>query len=376
VAQLAARLDEPLRLAVVGPPGVGTSTLVEALLERPCGAAAPGAEVRAPAELLPRLSVVDVAGPAAAELLDPGDPEVDALLLLMRYGRPEDVAGFGGLHIGAVPHRRASAIGVLARADELGAGPALDPAAAARAAADWAARPDVRALCHTVLPVSGLVARAAATLSDADVAALAEAARTGTAPPADLAARLGPAGLRLAVDLVRAGCGPGTAPLAAELLEHSGLPALREHVEARFLRRADALKARSALLRLEALVRREPPPGGAGRLRYELERVRAGAHELTEIDLLDLLATGVAMPADELATAERMLGTAGTEPRARLGLAPDAAADDIARAAADGLVHWQRLASHPASTQEVRAVATVLVRTCEDLVAGAARRQS
>ena len=90
----------------------------------------------------------------------------------------------------------------------------------------------------------------------------------------------------------------------------------------RIVRRADALRTRSVLAGLDALLRTAPPASDGGkRLRYQLERVRAGAHELREIELLDLLRSGdLPLPDDELRVAERLLGADGGDVAARLGL--------------------------------------------------------
>jgi len=407
LAALAARLDEPLRIGFAGPPGIGTSTLVEAVLGRPggpvpppptrlpvwwrhgdpvalavdtSGRTAPYAgpwppdptapldriELHVADALLAEATIVDTPGLGtdgrAEALLDPGDPVPDALVLLLTPA-PGSAAGFGMLHSGVVAHSRANALGVLARADELPGG--LDPAIAQRAAAELAGRSDVRRLCRTVLPVSGSLARAATGLTPPEIDALAR----GAAVDPGLAARLGPAGLGAAAALARTAPDPGA--VVAGLLARSGVGRLRELIAARFVGRSEILVARSVLQRLELLVRTDPP-ADARRLQYELERVRTGAHELAETDLLDeLLAGTVVLPPAEVAAAEQLLGMAGQSPAARLGLPPDAAPDAVRSAAAERLAYWQRAGSHPASSQAVRSVAAVLVRTCEQLVATA-----
>ena len=56
---------------------------------------------------------------------------------------------------------------------------------------------------------------------------------------------------------------------------------------------AGALRARSALRVLDAVVLSSPLGGDrASRLRYQLERIRSSAHELTEIDLITELRFG------------------------------------------------------------------------------------
>jgi anti-sigma regulatory factor (Ser/Thr protein kinase) len=137
------------------------------------------------------------------------------------------------------------------------------------------------------------------------------------------------------------------------------------------IRRAELLKARSALQVLDAVVRSSPRGADrANRLLYQLERIRAGAHQLTEIDLIDELRSGtLPLTDDEQRVAEELLGASGADPRARLGLGADADTGEVRLAAQVQLARWQHRASHPASTRTVRNVAEVLVSTCEELLA-------
>jgi signal transduction histidine kinase len=430
---LAQRLDEPLRVAVSGPPGAGASTLVEAL--RAVADREPGAELR--------VTLIDVPGgeprsgagagraPPKAGPDDELAPLADAFVMLLR--RPHDEGGaLPVLPGGPDPPRPALAIGVLARADET--------AGADEMAADWSSRLEVRSFCHVVVPVVGLLARAAATLSDAEHRTLQETSESGgdesrdgdgagssdgdagdvgevaaatggpaaalsgstsvlsssaPSPPAssmsvpgtatesvlpalagheELLKRFGPAGVRTAVELIRCGRAPTSAALASELLDSSGVPRLLELIDARFARRAEAVKARTALLALETLVRDQAPPSGGSALVYRLDRIRSGAHELTEADLVDALRCGaLVLPDGEREAAERLLGATGAASRARLGLPADAVPQEVARVAGEQLARWQRLAAHPMSVKDARDVAAVLVQTCEQLLARAAR---
>ncbi|MGH3765640.1 MAG: ATP-binding protein [Pseudonocardiaceae bacterium] len=149
------------------------------------------------------------------------------------------------------------------------------------------------------------------------------------------------------------------------------LPAGATSSRADGARRAEAFKARSALRALEALVRSSPLGGDrALQLRYQLEQIPSETHELSEIDLLEDLRSGtLALSSDERQVAEELLGAAGTELRTRLGLRSDAGTGEVRQAAGRQLAHWQRRASHPASTRAVRDAAEVLVQTCEELLA-------
>ncbi|GAA4549739.1 ATP-binding protein [Pseudonocardia xishanensis] len=299
--EVTALLDRPLRVAVDGPAGSGVSTLVAAL----------AAGLPDTVEILER--------PAA-------DRPADARLLLLTDGPP---SGEGP----AWP----PALGVLARADLLDADPWQE---AARRAAD----PAVRGHCHTVVPVSAVMARGA---------------RGGIGPDTE---RIAQVTAELAAD--------GAVPeeIAAELDRRSGVPLLRETLRRELLGTLDARRARSAVEALEAVVA-GLPAGGDERLRYHVERLRSEAHELAELDLLDRIRAGSpALTADHRADAEQLLGAGGAGPRERLGLPPDAGPEEIRLAAGARLVWWQRRAAHPVAGRDERAAAAVLVSTCERLL--------
>ena len=97
--------------------------------------------------------------------------------------------------------------------------------------------------------------------------------------------RFGFFGLRLSVRLVQSGVATTATALSRELSARAGLAPLRDALTGRFAGRADVLKARSALLAVDAVLQRWPVPAAAG-LRHEYERITAGAHEFAEIRLL------------------------------------------------------------------------------------------
>jgi len=172
------------------------------------------------------------------------------------------------------------------------------------------------------------------------------------------------------VRLVQSGVAATAAALSRELSARAGLAPLRDALTGRFAGRADVLKARSALLALDAVLQRWPVPAAAG-LRHEYERITAGAHEFAEIRLLDTLRAGALMLTDtEKTAAYRVLGGDGAAPVTRLAVDPQCPSDELHRAAIAALVQWQRRAEHPSSTRDVREAARVLVRTCEGLVLG------
>ncbi|GAA5150745.1 hypothetical protein GCM10023321_16600 [Pseudonocardia eucalypti] len=186
-------------------------------------------------------------------------------------------------------------------------------------------------------------------------------------PPAELelVGWLGRFGVRAAVALIRDGTVDDADHLARELVERSGLPRLVELLTWRYARPAEARKVRAAM-RCVAELSTEPDTDD---LRYRLDRLRANAHELAEIDLAEsLCAEAPPLDGPDRRLAERLLGWTGNSPAIRLGLAEDADREQIRAAAADQLAHWQRLAAHPVSTSARRDAAAVLARTCEDLL--------
>lgn len=458
LATTAARLDEPLRVAIAGRVKAGKSTLLNALVGQELAAtdagectrivtwyrngtsyrltlyprsgaprqlpfARSGAATRVglngidpqdvdrlvvdwPSTALREMTLIDTPGMGSvnvelseytASLLAPtsgGAGTADAVIYLMRHLHSFDVRFLETFHDEPGQRRPFNTIGVLARADEIGhARPdALD--SAARIAARYRNDSRVRQLCQTVIPVSGLLAVSGVTLRESEYRALqllaaappgvaeqllTSADRLATRPttiellPAErtgLLDRFGMFGVRLAVELIRTGAVAGANELSPALLARSGLQELRELLGTRFAARAEVLKARSALLALDAVLRRFPKPE-AGRVIHGLEEIRAGAHEFTEIALLDTLrSTTIGLAADELDGAERLLGGTGVDPRSRLGLDPAAPDTAVTHAAGAALTHWQRIAEDIATPRQAREAARVLVRTCEGILFG------
>jgi dynamin family protein len=358
-------------------------------------------DVRLPSTWLSTMTLVDTpgmgsltesAGRRTHEFL--GDTgSVDAVLYLMRHLHSSDVDFLDAFHdTDAAETNPVNAIGVLSRADEVGGGDAQAMANARRVAAGYRADPRVRGLVHTVLPVAGLLAETAATLTTADFAALAELAADGapacaplllsatrfvapfnavTVAPetrARLLAKLGIYGVRLSLDAIRSGTADATA-LAAVLREHSGLDELRGLLMNQFAGRRDVLKADGALRLIDAVTREDPIPA-APRLRQAVERLRVGAHELAEIRLLTELRVGsVPGPPEQLTAMERLLGGNGTAIPDRLGLRRDAPAADIQAVVAGLHSHWRRVAQNRLADPALSRAAQVLQRTCEGLAA-------
>lgn len=335
---------------------------------------------------------------------DDGEPPprsaADAVIYLMRHMHGSDLRFLEAFHRDELAHGTpVTAIGVLSRADEVGACRLDAMESAARVAARYQSDPRLRRLCPVVVPVAGLLAAAGATLREDEYATLARIARSpvgdvvellltadrfttgrsdvGVERRGRLLARLGLFGVRLGVRLIREGTVRDGAGLAAELTARSGLVRLREALDAQFVGRSQVLRARSALAALDEVLRAEPAAGpgpAVAGLSGVAERIRAGAHELVEVRLLHLLRAGrltdrLAMRAERLAEMERLLGGHGTDPVDRLDLPPDAAPEAVADAAGRALNRWRQVVEHPLSNSDLRTAATAVTRSCEGILA-------
>lgn len=328
-------------------------------------------------------------------LLAPDDQpsDADAVIYLMRHLHATDVRFLESFYdqIGASA-AVVNTVAVLSRADEIGAG-RLDAMMSARQVARrYRAEPKVRQLCQTVVAVTGLLAETARTLRQAEFSALSELAQmsradldflllsadrfaTAQAPsalPAEtrsaLVARFGLFGVRLATTLIRQGY-RDPAGLAEELVRRSGLDELRTVLATQFTERRDVLKARSALLLVERILREQPRPE-AHHLASDVERILAGAHEFRELRLLaELRAPHVTLPPDARSDAERLLGAHGASTHKRLGLTPDADPGQLREAVIAALARWQRRAESPLSDRAASDRARVVVRSCEGMLA-------
>ena len=184
-----------------------------------------------------------------------------------------------------------------------------------------------------------------------------------------LLARLGLFGVRLAVSLLQQDPQLSATALARSLTAHSGLDGLRELLRTLFLERRDVLKARSALLAVEALVRERPVPG-CETLAAAVEEVIASAHPFNELRVLSSLRAGwVTGKPTVLAELERVIGGDGGAAHVRLGLGEDAGPTEQAAAAQEALLRWQRRAANPLTGRQLAVASQVAVRSCEGVLA-------
>jgi hypothetical protein len=355
-----------------------------------------------PAQSLRTMTLIDTPGIASLStevakrtqrFLDPDDDsptETDAVVYLMRHLHVSDVDFLESFRDQGMARATAiNTVAVLSRADEIGAG-RMDAMVSARGIATrYRSEPALRGLCQNVVAVAGLLAHTGRTLRQAEFAALTELAN---APREDLDAallstdrflgahpgltvssvddrrnllrRFGLFGIRLSATLIRQGTA-SPAALADELVDRSGLRDLQRVLHAQFAERRDVLKARSALLALEHLLRADGGRGLAG----EVERLLAGTHEFAELRLLSALRSGtVTFPRPIVTEAERILGDTGVAPATRLGLPADADPDRLRRTAIATLQRWRQHAENPMFGRRTADACRVIIRTCEGML--------
>jgi len=314
--------------------------------------------------------------------------EADALIYLVRALHGADMDFLRAYHRAAdAAAGTVSAIAVLSRADEIGAG-RLDSLLSARGVAErYRSENSFEGMTLAVLPIAGLLAQTARTLRQSEFDALASLAALGRSarekllvsvdrfataeipgiPPEQRAAlldRFGLFGLRLASVLLKDGEADSTT-LAHELARRSGLHELVRSRDDMLTSRAAALKTRSAIAGLRLLMA-DRPREGAHALAAEIERVEAGAHPLRELAILaEARTTGLPLPQRYRGEAERVLGGQGTSPRQRLGL-PEAAPEATAKERAALLLErWQRLRASPLISRPAARVCDAVIRSCE-----------
>ncbi|MQA12053.1 MAG: hypothetical protein GEU98_26670 [Pseudonocardiaceae bacterium] len=318
--------------------------------------------------------------------------DADAVLCLLRQPYGTDLDVLRAVHEHPAMRAPVNALVVLSRADELGAG-RVDGLISARQIARRRRREaDVHEVCQDVVAVAGLAASGGRTLGEPEFTALAMLARLpkeeldtqllsaqrfgrGDSPlPVDAATRegllgrFGLFGIRLATTLIRRGADSQPA-LAAQLVQRSGLGELRESIDQYFVAPAEVLKARSALVAVDVLLRMEPRPGTAA-LSAELDRALAGAHELQELRLLATLqAERDLLPEDWREDAERLIGAYGTGLPERLGLHQPSGAE-IYQAVHDALWRWRAQVENPALGVAARRAAMTVLRSCEAMAVG------
>lgn len=357
-----------------------------------------------PSERLRSMTLVDTPGIASlstdlsqrtTSFLDPTNEDpgtVDAVIYLMRHMHTADVRLLETFHDHALAQPNpVNCIAVLSRADEIGVC-RLDAMKSARKIADrYVAEPAIRRLVQDVVPVAGLLAQAAVSLREEEFRALRALADAGVRSKSEVLAsiqelsaehttvdsvlgadarralveRFGLFGVRWSMEWLVRSPDATAGDLAAALARVSGLSHLREVVTQQIAGRSGLLKARSAMVALARLGAAYPVQG----LAASLEELVAGAHEIAELRLLNLLRLGaVPITGEALAEAEQLLVRSGQSPANRLGLSPDAETPEVRRALFAALERWQRRAENPLSKQATVDASRTVIRSYEGMI--------
>jgi Dynamin family len=328
---------------------------------------------------------------------DDGVPRVDAVVFLLRTLNAVDIAllkQIGGLVGGSAG--ALGVIGVASRADEIGAGRIDAMLSAKDVAARFTSELDKTGVCQAVVPVAGLLALTARTLRQSEFVALEKLAgvdaadlnkamlsvdrfiREDNALPVDAAARaqlldrFGMFGIRMSIAVLRSGVADSAA-LADELVERSGLVALRDVIDQQFAQRSELLKAHTALLSMRRLVEGDPIRA-TPRIIADIDPLLADTHAFEELRLLSQLRSRPnTLNVSEMASLRRIIGGSGTDAASRLGLTADQPYDGP-RAAFAAAQRWRRRAEHPLNDPFTTRACRAAVRSAEAIVAQFAAR--
>lgn len=347
-------------------------------------------------------SLSDGIGERAYEFLDPKDTDTpaDAVLYLMKHIHAADLRLLEAFHDEAVSQPNpVNAIAVLSRADEIGGG-RIDAMGSARRIADRLGRdPRLRHLVQLVLPMAGLLAETAGTLTQGEYQRLADLAavprRTleshllsadrfiNASPEIPLTSterevllnRFGIFGIRQSMALLRSKNVTSSVELAAELRQRSGLVDLKTILTTLFLDRSSVLKARSALLGVERICEQNQRHPRSGELLRKIEEIMAGAHAFNELSTMAAIRSiKIKAKEQDLLDLERALGTSGTAPWQRVGLSADATDDEVLNATYQAIGRWQQLSESGTADYALVQVARVAIRSLEGVVARLAMR--
>ncbi len=321
-----------------------------------------------------------------------GVPRVDAVVFLLRTLNAADIALLK--QIGELVGGSAGALGVIgvaSRADEIGAGRIDAMMSAKDVAKRFTTEMDKTGICQAVVPVSGLLALTARTLRQSEFVALEKLAgvdaaelnkamlsvdrfvREDSALPVDastraqLLDRFGMFGIRISIAVLRSGVSDSVA-LADELLERSGLVALRDVIDQQFAQRSELLKAHTAMLALRRFVEVNPIRA-TPYIIADIDPLLADTHAFEELRLLSQLRSrSTTLNDDEIISLRRIIGGSGTDAASRLGLTPEEPYDGP-RAAFAAAQRWRRRAEHPLNDPFTTRACRAAVRSAEALVA-------
>ncbi len=360
-----------------------------------------------PSKRLARLTLIDTPGvdtlstqleKKTFDFLDPQDTDTpaDAVLYLMKHIHASDISLLEAFHDNAASQPNpVNAVAILARADEIAGGRVDAMASARKIAKRYGDDKKLRRLVQLVLPVAGLLAETAATMTEREFGWLQALAETPTrelephllsvdrfveADPGtpltslerkELLDRFGLYGIRQALAMLRSQSVSTSSALAQALSERSGVETLRQALETLFVGRAEVLKARSALLCVERLCAENPHIDGVDWLSAETERIVSNAHPFNELAAIAALRAGWLQGKEaDLRSLEQVLGSSGTELWQRLELDQDATDEQITAQLSAALTKWRRLAENPLVSHDLVSAIRVAVRSLEGALAG------
>lgn len=354
--------------------------------------------IESPTPGLEALTLIETPGVASAAMQGNGREalaqilsESDAVLYLTRYPRQADLQFLQSVNelqtARSVP---ISTLVAFSRADETGAGGSDALAAAEKMAEKFRGDPTLGSFAQYFLPVVGLLGEAAHAMTEDDFKILVFLARLSDndretlllsaerfvkagleAVPSPVRQRLlekfGHFGISRCLDLLRGGV-DSQQKLRDALIDESGMNHLRQTLHEQFVERQDALRARSALLAVDMVLRANARPG-VHVLRAEFERLLTNAHEWNELRLLSALDSGQVRFSRPLqAEAKRLLGGSGQSPHARLGMDDNALLTDLADQAAAALNRWREQGVNPVLGRTERDAVRTVVRSCERVI--------
>ena len=347
-------------------------------------------EVRWPSSTLQDVTYIDTPGLASVNAansaltesaLTPEDGDVtdaDAVLYLMRHVHQRDVAFLESFMDRTITlGTPLNSLGLLSRADEIGAGRLDAMTSAARIAGRYRLQPQMRQLVGDVLPTAALLAETAATATEDEVALLRQLARevagdrerelatvdrirgSATSSLSDgerehLLARFGLFGLRVGVEQFAVDAATPTSKLVDHLYVLSGIGEVRRRIETQFVPQAAVLKARTALTSLRRIGHELSSSHHAvgARLLAEVERVEASALEFTRLRTLHLVSSGLAG-----------VSPAEAEQVRQLVMQPGEVGRSVALAAID---RWRTKMESPLLSAPAVELGQLLVRLYED----------
>ncbi|OYD71814.1 dynamin family protein [Rhodococcus sp. OK302] len=357
-----------------------------------------------PSSALARTTIIDTPGTSSLStevsartwnMLVPegGAPGADAVVYLLRALNASDMQFLGRIadHVGG-ESGPLGVVGVLSRADEVGAGRMDALTSAKDVAARFAEELERTGLCQSVVPVAGLLALAARTMRQSEFAALTALAEVpaddlslallsadrfakadsplpvDAAMRAQLADRFGLFGIRLAITSIKLGA-TDSPTLAAELLERSGLEELLQVIDVQFGQRADQLKAHTALVTLVRILESNPL-AGSDSVVEAAQGLLADVHGFHELRLLGRLrSVRTDLSSEDLAQLQRLIGGSGIRVNDRLGSEADGCVDDQRAKAVSAARHWRELSTHPLFDRFTARACLVAARSAEGILA-------